>query len=54
MNVISSSYGNDSVAMIQWAREIRRVISWAYAERGKYDNKQEQLFGQCSSGYCGF
>jgi 3'-phosphoadenosine 5'-phosphosulfate sulfotransferase (PAPS reductase)/FAD synthetase len=33
---------------------IRQVIAWAYAERGKYDNKQEQMFGQCSSGYCGF
>jgi len=33
---------------------IRRVIAWAYAERGQYDDRQEQMFNQCSSGYCGF
>jgi len=35
------------------AKGIRRVIAWAYADRGKYDDRQEQLFNQCSSGYCG-
>ncbi len=36
------------------AKGIRKVIAWAYAERGQYDNRQEQMFSQCSSGYCGF
>jgi len=36
------------------AKGIRRVIAWAYSERGKYDDKQDQMFNQCSSGYCGF
>jgi 3'-phosphoadenosine 5'-phosphosulfate sulfotransferase (PAPS reductase)/FAD synthetase len=37
------------------AHGIRRVIAWAYAERGKYDDRQETLFGAgCSSGYCGY
>jgi len=36
------------------AKGIRRVIAWAYAERGQYDDRQEQMFNQCSSGYCGF
>lgn len=36
------------------AKGIRRVIAWAYSERGKYDDRQETLFNQCSSGYCGF
>jgi 3'-phosphoadenosine 5'-phosphosulfate sulfotransferase (PAPS reductase)/FAD synthetase len=35
------------------AHGIRRVIAWAYAERGKYDDRQETLFSGCSSGYCG-
>lgn len=33
---------------------IRKVIAWAYSERGRYNEKQDQLFNQCSSGYCGF
>jgi 3'-phosphoadenosine 5'-phosphosulfate sulfotransferase (PAPS reductase)/FAD synthetase len=33
---------------------IRKVIAWAYAERGEYNEKQDQMFNQCSSGYCGF
>jgi len=36
------------------AKGIRRVIAWAYSERGKYNDRQEQMFNQCSSGYCGF
>jgi 3'-phosphoadenosine 5'-phosphosulfate sulfotransferase (PAPS reductase)/FAD synthetase len=36
------------------AKGIRRVIAWAYSEHGKYNDKQEQMFNQCSSGYCGF
>jgi hypothetical protein len=36
------------------AHGIRRVIAWAYSDRGKYDDRQESLFNQCSSGYCGF
>ena len=36
------------------AQGIRRVIAWAYSDRGKYDDRQEQMFNQCSSGYCGF
>ena len=36
------------------AKGIRRVIAWAYSERGKYDDRQESLFNTCSSGYCGF
>lgn len=36
------------------AKGIRKVIAWAYAERGQYDNRQDQMFNQCSSGYCGF
>jgi 3'-phosphoadenosine 5'-phosphosulfate sulfotransferase (PAPS reductase)/FAD synthetase len=36
------------------AKGIRRVIAWAYAERGKYDDRQESIFNHCSSGYCGF
>lgn len=36
------------------AKGIRKVIAWAYAERGQYNNRQEQMFSQCSSGYCGF
>jgi 3'-phosphoadenosine 5'-phosphosulfate sulfotransferase (PAPS reductase)/FAD synthetase len=36
------------------AKGIRRVIAWAYSERGQYDDRQEQMFNQCSSGYCGF
>lgn len=35
------------------AHGIRRVIAWAYSERGKYDDRQETLFSGCSSGYCG-
>lgn len=35
------------------ARGIRRVIAWAYSERGRYDDRQETLFTSCSSGYCG-
>lgn len=33
---------------------IRKVIAWAYAEHGGYNHKQDQMFNQCSSGYCGF
>jgi len=33
---------------------IRRVIAWAYSEQGQYNDKQGQMFNQCSSGYCGF
>jgi 3'-phosphoadenosine 5'-phosphosulfate sulfotransferase (PAPS reductase)/FAD synthetase len=33
---------------------IRRVIAWAYSERGQYNDKQNQMFNQCSTGYCGF
>jgi 3'-phosphoadenosine 5'-phosphosulfate sulfotransferase (PAPS reductase)/FAD synthetase len=36
------------------AKGIRRVIAWAYSEKGQYNDKQDQLFNQCSSGYCGF
>ena len=36
------------------AQGIRRVIAWAYAERGQYNDKQESLFNSCSTGYCGF
>ena len=36
------------------AKGIRRVIAWAYANRGKYDDRQESMFNACSSGYCGF
>ena len=36
------------------AKGIRRVIAWAYSERGQYDDRQGQMFNQCSSGYCGF
>lgn len=36
------------------AKGIRRVIQWAYAEHGKYDDRQEVLFNACSSGYCGY
>jgi len=36
------------------AKGIRRVIAWAYSDHGKYDDRQEQMFNQCSSGYCGF
>lgn len=36
------------------AKGIRRVVAWAYAERGKYDDRQDTLFNSCSSGYCGF
>lgn len=36
------------------AKGVRRVVAWAYSERGKYDDRQEQMFNQCSSGYCGF
>lgn len=36
------------------AKGVRRVVAWAYADRGKYDDRQEQMFNQCSSGYCGF
>lgn len=35
------------------AKGIRRVVAWAYAEHGKYDDRQDQLFNSCSSGYCG-
>ena len=36
------------------AKGIRQVIAWAYSDRGKYDPRQEAMFSQCSSGYCGF
>ena len=36
------------------AKGVRRVVAWAYAERGQYDDRQESMFNQCSSGYCGF
>ena len=36
------------------AKGIRRVVAWAYSDRGKYDDRQETLFNTCSSGYCGF
>lgn len=36
------------------AKGIRRVIAWAYAEHGQYDDRQESLFNSCSSGHCGF
>jgi 3'-phosphoadenosine 5'-phosphosulfate sulfotransferase (PAPS reductase)/FAD synthetase len=36
------------------AKGIRRVIAWAYSDYGKYDDRQEQMFSQCSSGYCGY
>jgi len=36
------------------AKGIRKVIAWAYAERSRYNNRQDQMFNQCSSGYCGF
>jgi len=36
------------------AKGIRRVIAWAYSDRGKYNDKQDEMFNQCSSGYCGF
>jgi len=36
------------------AKGIRRVIAWAYSDRGGYNDKQDEMFNQCSSGYCGF
>ncbi len=36
------------------AKGIRRVIAWAYSEPRKYNDRQEQMFNQCSSGYCGY
>lgn len=36
------------------AKGIRRVVAWAYSDRGKYDDRQEFMFNHCSSGYCGF
>jgi len=36
------------------AKGIRRVVAWAYSDRGKYDDRQDSLFNHCSSGYCGF
>lgn len=36
------------------AKGIRRVVAWAYADHGKYDDRQESMFNHCSSGYCGF
>jgi 3'-phosphoadenosine 5'-phosphosulfate sulfotransferase (PAPS reductase)/FAD synthetase len=36
------------------AKGIRRVVAWAYSEKGQYNDRQELLFNTCSSGYCGF
>lgn len=37
------------------AKGIVRVIRWANSPRGKYNDKQEDLFSsKCSSGYCGY
>ena len=36
------------------ARGIRKVIAWANASPGAYNERQEDLFNGCSSGYCGF
>ena len=33
---------------------IRKVIAWANASKGAYNERQEDLFNGCSSGYCGF
>jgi len=33
---------------------IRQVVDWANSRRGKYNPKQESMFNECSSGYCGF
>lgn len=36
------------------AQGIEQVIEWAYSRAGRYDPKQETMFSQCSSGYCGY
>jgi Phosphoadenosine phosphosulfate reductase family len=37
------------------AKGIERVIRWANSNRGKYDDRQEDLFASpCSSGWCGY
>lgn len=37
------------------AKGIERVIFWANSQRGKYNDRQDDLFAsKCSSGYCGF
>lgn len=33
---------------------IRKVIAWANASPGTFNDNQEDLFNSCSSGYCGF
>lgn len=36
------------------AEGVRKVIAWASASPGTYNEAQEDLFNGCSSGYCGF
>jgi hypothetical protein len=33
---------------------VRKVIAWASASPGAYNEAQEDMFSACSSGYCGF
>lgn len=57
MNVISSSYGNDSVALIQWAAEHGlKDVTVAYCDTGwaSPDWPQRVYKGELLANFCGF
>lgn len=58
---IKASYGNDSVALIQWCyeRDLQNVVvlyndtGWAQSERGKFDLDDGNESPGCEAGWCG-